>query len=155
MQRNFGLLKQQVEERRDMQLSSAAAKLLIYQDLIEEETDFPTLLARRVHELYFQHVCEEFRSRTMWRSNAFTSVQGAGAHPSVQGDSEARPDSVARWLVQSGVEGEYRWVPALRSRYAQCVFPTDAVTVFSCADTACHFSFRFTNTSVKSSVEIN
>jgi hypothetical protein len=54
MQRNFGPLKQQVDEWRAMQLSTAAAKLLIYQAFIEEETGFPKHLARRVHELYFQ-----------------------------------------------------------------------------------------------------
>ena len=75
MQRNFGPLKQQVEEWRTMQLSTAAAKLLIYQAFIEEETGFPKHLARRVHDLYFQPVHEEFQPRTMWSlSNAFTSA---------------------------------------------------------------------------------
>jgi hypothetical protein len=54
MQRNFGPLKQQVEQWRAMQLSTAASKLLIYQAFIEEETGFPKHLARRVHDLYFQ-----------------------------------------------------------------------------------------------------
>src|SRR5215470_582136 len=54
MQRNFGPLKEQVEEWRATQLSTAAAKLLIYQAFIEEETGFPKHMARRVHELYFQ-----------------------------------------------------------------------------------------------------
>ena len=49
-------LKQQVEEWRAMQLSTASAKLLIYQAFIEEESGFPKHLARRVHELYFQPV---------------------------------------------------------------------------------------------------
>ena len=75
MQRNFGPLKEQVEQWRAMQLSTAAAKLLIYQAFIEEETAFPKHLARRVHDLYFQPVHEEFQSRTMWSlSNAFTSA---------------------------------------------------------------------------------
>src|SRR5215469_2418529 len=75
MQRNFGPLKQQVEQWRAMQLSTAAAKLLIYQAFIEEETGFPKHLARRVHELYFQPVHDEFQPRTMWSlSNAFTSA---------------------------------------------------------------------------------
>ena len=77
MQRNFGLLKQQVDEWRAMQLSTAAAKLLIYQAFIEEESGFPKHLARRVHDLYFQPVHEEFQARTMWSlSNAFTSDFG-------------------------------------------------------------------------------
>ncbi len=75
MQRNFGPLKQQVEEWQAMQLSAASAKLLIYQAFIEDELGFPKHLARRVHELYFQPVHEEFQARTMWSlSNAFTSA---------------------------------------------------------------------------------
>jgi hypothetical protein len=75
MQRNFGPMKQQAEEWQGMQLSTAAAKLLIYQAFIEEETGFPKHLARRVHELYFQPAHEEFQPRTMWSlSNAFTSA---------------------------------------------------------------------------------
>jgi hypothetical protein len=45
MQRNFGPLKQQVEQWRVMQLSTAAAKLLIYQAFVEEESGFPKHLA--------------------------------------------------------------------------------------------------------------
>ena len=54
MQRNFGPLKQQVEEWQALQLSTASAKLVIYQAFIEDELGFPKHLARRVHELYFQ-----------------------------------------------------------------------------------------------------
>ena len=58
-----------------MQLSTAAAKLLIYQAFIEEVAGFPKHLARRVHDLYFQPVYGEFQPRTMWSlSNAFTSA---------------------------------------------------------------------------------
>jgi hypothetical protein len=75
MQRNFGPLKQQVETWRSQLLSTAAAKLLIYQAFIEEGSGFPKHLARRVHDLYFQPVHEEFQARTMWSlSNAFTSA---------------------------------------------------------------------------------
>ena len=75
MQRNLRPLKQQVEQWRAMQLSTAAAKLLIYQAFIEEESGFPKHLARRVHKLYFQPVHQEFQPRTMWSlSNAFTSA---------------------------------------------------------------------------------
>ncbi|HZM10829.1 MAG TPA: hypothetical protein VFC15_11520 [Candidatus Limnocylindrales bacterium] len=75
MQRNFGPLKQQVEEWQALQLSTASAKLLIYQAFIEEESGFPKHLARRVHDLYFEPVHEEFQPRTMWSlSNAFTSA---------------------------------------------------------------------------------
>ena len=75
MQRNFGPLKRQVEEWQVTQLSNASAKLLIYQAFIEEETGFPKHLARRVHDLYFEPIHEEFQPRTMWSlSNAFTSA---------------------------------------------------------------------------------
>jgi hypothetical protein len=75
MQRNFGPLKQQVEQWQSMQLSDASAKLLIYQAFIEDETGFPKHLARRVHDLYFEPIHEEFQPRTMWSlSNAFTSA---------------------------------------------------------------------------------
>ncbi len=65
MQRSFGPLKQQVEEWHALQFSTASAKLLIDQAFIEDEKRFPKHLARRVHELYFQPVHEEFQSRTM------------------------------------------------------------------------------------------
>lgn len=75
MQRNFGPLKRQVEEWQTMQLSDGSAKLLIYQAFIEDEQGFPKHLARRVHDLYFQPVHQEFQPRTMWSlSNAFTSA---------------------------------------------------------------------------------
>jgi hypothetical protein len=70
----------------DAQLSTASAKLLIYQAFIEEESGFPKHLAQRVHDLYFQPVHEEFQPRTMWSlSNAF---EGTGANASVQSDGE-------------------------------------------------------------------
>src|SRR5206468_8064861 len=75
MQRNFGPLKRQVEEWQAEQLSDPSAQLLIYQAFIEGEQGFPKHLARRVHDLYFQPVHEEFEPRTMWSlSNAFTSA---------------------------------------------------------------------------------
>jgi len=75
MQRNFEPMRQQVESWRAQQLSAAAAKLTIYRAFIEGDLDVPRHLARRVHELYFQPVHEEFQARTMWSlSNAFTSA---------------------------------------------------------------------------------
>ena len=62
IQRNFGPLKQQVEEWQALQLSTASAKLLIYQAFIEDELGFPKHLACRVHDLYFQPVHEEFQA---------------------------------------------------------------------------------------------
>jgi len=75
MQRNFGPLKRQVEQWQSSQLTDSSAKLLIYQAFIEDEAWFPKHLARRIHELYFQPIHEEFQARTMWSlSNAFTSA---------------------------------------------------------------------------------
>jgi len=75
MQRNFGPLKRQVEEWQATQLSDGSTKLLIYQAFIEDAQGFPQHLARRVHDLYFQPIHQEFQPRTMWSlSNAFTSA---------------------------------------------------------------------------------
>ena len=75
MQRNFGPLRQQVEDWQARQISTAAAKLIIYQAFIEGEVEIPKHLARRVHELYFQPVHADFQPRTLWSlSNAFTSA---------------------------------------------------------------------------------
>jgi hypothetical protein len=56
IQRNFGPLKQQVEQWQATQLPDSSAKLLIYQAFIEEDTGFPKHLARRVHDLYFRPI---------------------------------------------------------------------------------------------------
>jgi len=47
MQRNFGPLKQQVEEWQALQLSAASAKLLIYQAFIETNWGFRSTGAAR------------------------------------------------------------------------------------------------------------
>ena len=75
MQRNFEPMRQQVEEWRARQISTATAKLIIYQAFIESELDAPKHLARQVHELYFRPTHPEFEPRTLWSlSNAFTSA---------------------------------------------------------------------------------
>jgi len=75
MQRNFEPLRQQVENWRAQQLSTEAAKLMIYRAFIEGDLDVPKHLAQRVHDLYFNPQHEEFQPRTMWNlSNAFTSA---------------------------------------------------------------------------------
>src|SRR5207248_8117265 len=74
---------QQVDHWQSTQLSDSSAKLLIYQAFIEEEAAFPKHLARRVHDLYFQSIHEEFQARTMWSlSNAFTSAFRSEEHTS-------------------------------------------------------------------------
>ena len=75
MQRNFEPMRRQVEQWRDQQLSTAAAKLIIYRAFIEGELNAPKHLAGVVHDLYFSPKYEEFQPRTMWSlSNAFTSA---------------------------------------------------------------------------------
>jgi hypothetical protein len=75
MQRNFDPMRNQVEEWRESQISTATAKLIIYQAFIEAELDAPKHLVRRVHELYFRPIHQEFEARTLWSlSNAFTSA---------------------------------------------------------------------------------
>jgi hypothetical protein len=75
MQRNFEPMRRQVETWRAQQLTNTTAKLIIYQAFIEDELDAPKHLARRVHDLYFAPMHEDFQPRTMWSlSNAFTSA---------------------------------------------------------------------------------
>jgi hypothetical protein len=75
MQRNFEPMRRQVEEWRSQQISTVAAKLIIYQAFVESDLDAPKHLARQVHDLYFRPVHPEFEPRTLWSlSNAFTSA---------------------------------------------------------------------------------
>jgi hypothetical protein len=75
MQRNFGPLRQQVEDWQSRQISTASAKLIIYEAFIEGGLEAPKQLARSVHDLYFTPRYEEFQPRTLWSlSNAFTSA---------------------------------------------------------------------------------
>lgn len=75
MQRNFDGMKRQVDTWRQAQLTEVQAKLVIYRAFIESDLEVPKVLARPVHELYFNPQHEEFQSRTLWSlSNAFTSA---------------------------------------------------------------------------------
>jgi len=75
MQRNFEPMRRQVEAWREQQLTTAAAKLIIYRAFIEGELAAPRHFAGVVHGLYFNPKYEEFQPRTMWSlSNAFTSA---------------------------------------------------------------------------------
>ena len=75
MQRNFELMKQQVECWRGEQLSVEAEKLTISRAFVEGDLNVPKYLARKVHDLYFNPQHDEFKPRTMWSlSNDFTSV---------------------------------------------------------------------------------
>src|SRR5437016_3488454 len=75
MQRTFKPMVEGVERWRGAQLSDADAKLIVYRAFTEGELDVPRHLDRRVHELYFNPVHEDFQHRTIWSlSNAFTSA---------------------------------------------------------------------------------
>src|ERR1041385_2759866 len=75
MQRNFGPMQRSEEAWRETELSTVAAKMIVYEAFIESELDVPKHLARRVHDFYFNPQYEEFKARTLWSlSNAFTSA---------------------------------------------------------------------------------
>jgi hypothetical protein len=74
IQRNFEPMQRQVESWRQMQISDAQAKLILYSAFVEGRLDAPKSLLPEVHRLYFDPQYEEFSARTMWSlSNAFTS----------------------------------------------------------------------------------
>jgi Domain of unknown function (DUF932) len=75
MQRNFEPMRKQVEAWRATELTTVAAKMIIYEAFIESELEVPKHLARTVHNHYFNPRYEEFKPRTIWSlSNAFTST---------------------------------------------------------------------------------
>lgn len=75
MQRNFDGMRTQVETWRSTQLGDVSVKLIIYRAFVESDLQVPRLLARSVHDHYFNPRYEEFQPRTMWSlSNAFTSA---------------------------------------------------------------------------------
>jgi hypothetical protein len=68
-------MQKQVEAWRETELSTVAAKMIVYEAFIESELEVPKHLARRVHDFYFNPQYEEFKARTLWSlSNAFTSA---------------------------------------------------------------------------------
>jgi hypothetical protein len=75
MQRNFELMRKQVEAWQRSEHTDVTAKVVIYEAFVEGQLEAPKHLARNVHDLYFQPKYEEFRPRTIWSlSNAFTSA---------------------------------------------------------------------------------
>ena len=75
MQRNFEPMRKQVETWRSSELTTVAAKMIIYEAFIESELEVPKHLARNVHDHYFNPLYDEFKARTIWSlSNAFTSA---------------------------------------------------------------------------------
>jgi hypothetical protein len=75
IQRTFEPMKKQVEAWKAMRILDESAKLVIYRAFVQGELDVPKHLARRVHDLYFNPLVEEFAPRTTWSlSNAFTSA---------------------------------------------------------------------------------
>jgi hypothetical protein len=74
-QRNFELMRKQVEAWQRTELTDVTAKVVIYEAFVEAKLEAPKHLARTVHDLYFEPNYEEFQSRTIWSlSNAFTSA---------------------------------------------------------------------------------
>ena len=53
MQRNFEPMRRQVETWRNAELTTVAAKMIIYEAFIESELEVPKHLARTVHDHYF------------------------------------------------------------------------------------------------------
>jgi hypothetical protein len=75
MQRSFEPMRKQVEAWRSTELTTVAAKMIIYEAFIEAELEVPKHLARNVHDHYFNPQYDEFKPRTIWSlSNAFTSA---------------------------------------------------------------------------------
>ena len=75
IQRNFEPMQRQVESWRQMQITDAQAKLILYSAFVEGKLDAPKSLLADVHRLYFQPEYPDFSPRTMWSlSNAFTSA---------------------------------------------------------------------------------
>jgi hypothetical protein len=74
MQRNFEPMCRQVEAWREQQLSTAAAKLIIYRAFIEGQLTAPRHLSSVVHGLYFDPKYEEFQPRTVWSLANATSA---------------------------------------------------------------------------------
>jgi hypothetical protein len=73
MQRNFELMRRQVEAWPRSELTEFSAKVVIYESFVEGRLEAPRHLARTVPDLYFDY--EVFRLRTIWSlSNAFTSA---------------------------------------------------------------------------------
>ena len=91
MQRNFELMRKQVETWQRSELTDVTAKVVIDEAFVEDKLEAPKHLARAVHDLYFEPKYEEFRPRTIWSlSNAFTSAfKELGPIPQFQGDGEA------------------------------------------------------------------
>jgi hypothetical protein len=75
MQRNFELMRKQVQAWQKSELTDVRAKVVIYEASVEGKLEAPKYLARNVHDLYFEPKYEEFQPRTIWSlSNAFTSA---------------------------------------------------------------------------------
>ena len=75
MQRNFELMRKQVEAWQRCELTDVTPKVVIYEAFVEGKLEAPKHLARTGHDLYFEPKYEEFRARTIWSlSNAFTSA---------------------------------------------------------------------------------
>lgn len=73
--RGFEPLKEQVQAMKDLDLTDAIAKLIIYQAFVDKKVKgIPKHLMELVHRYYFKPKYKPFEERNLWSlSNAFTS----------------------------------------------------------------------------------
>lgn len=73
IQRSWNPLKAAIDHKRNTELDTDEAKLLIYQAFMEKK--FPVTLMKQVHKGYFEPEYEEFKPNTLWSiENAFTGA---------------------------------------------------------------------------------
>lgn len=91
-QRNFELMRKQVEARRQSEFKDVTAKIVIYQAFIEGELDVPKHLARRVHTCTSNRLSKSSDPEPSGAlSNAFTSAfKELESHSAVQGNGKTR-----------------------------------------------------------------
>lgn len=94
MQRNFEPMRSQVETWRNAELTTVAAKLIIYEAFIESELEVPKHLARTVHDHYF--LKKQSAIRRLQTTHNLEPVervhfrfQRTGSDPSIQGNRKA------------------------------------------------------------------
>jgi hypothetical protein len=84
-------MQKQVEAWRETELSNVAAKMIVYEAVIESELDVQKHLARRVHEFHFRSTtCSRPERYGAFRC-VYVRVQGIGADSAVQSDRQAEP----------------------------------------------------------------
>ena len=89
MQRNFELMRRQIEAWQRSELTDVTAKVFIYEAFVEGRLEAPKHLARSVHDLYFEPKYEEFLPRTIWSSpTPSRRLSRNWSHSAVPGDGQ-------------------------------------------------------------------